>query len=84
MRRTRICRARATTTVAPSAVTLRNTPGAPVWMAVSLNIDAGRGAPGVVDSGNYTTYAGPVYVTARGECMGSAEPGAGTAAGALT
>ncbi|WP_244943072.1 spore-associated protein A [Streptomyces inhibens] len=51
------------------AVTIRNTPGAPVRMAVSLNIDAGRGAPGVVDSGNYRTYAGPVYLTARGECI---------------
>ncbi|WP_258052572.1 spore-associated protein A [Streptomyces sp. Ru73] len=52
------------------AVTIRNTPGTPaVWMAVSLAIDAGRGAPYVVDSGHYTTYAGPVYLDARGQCI---------------
>ncbi|MEU6114243.1 spore-associated protein A [Streptomyces sp. NPDC047117] len=52
------------------AVTIRNTPGnPPVWMAVSLAIDAGRDAPYVVDSGNYTTYAGPVYLDARGQCI---------------
>ncbi|MFI7406051.1 spore-associated protein A [Streptomyces sp. NPDC049541] len=51
------------------AVTLRNASGAPVSMAVTLGIDAGRGAPYVVDNGFYTTYAGPVYLDARGQCV---------------
>ncbi|MFF4910073.1 spore-associated protein A [Streptomyces sp. NPDC001260] len=51
------------------AVTIRNAPGAPVSTAVTLGIDAGRGAPAVVDNGLYTTYAGPVYLDARGQCI---------------
>ncbi|MEU6394744.1 spore-associated protein A [Streptomyces sp. NPDC046939] len=51
------------------AVTIRNTSGAPVRMAVTLAIDAGRGAPSVMDNGLYTSYAGPVYLSARGQCI---------------
>ncbi|MFD5077827.1 spore-associated protein A [Streptomyces sp. NPDC058371] len=51
------------------AVSIRNNPGTPVWMAVSLNIDAGRGAPSVTDSGSYSTYAGPIYLDAKGQCI---------------
>ncbi|MFD7705809.1 spore-associated protein A [Streptomyces sp. NPDC059785] len=51
------------------AVTVRNAPGEPVRMAITLGIDAGRGAPYVMDNDVYTTYAGPVYLDARGECI---------------
>ncbi|MHC3473200.1 spore-associated protein A [Streptomyces sp. 7R007] len=50
------------------AVTVRNTSGARIHMAVSLAaLDSGR--PAARDSGNYTSYAGPVYVSARGYCV---------------
>lgn len=50
------------------AVTIRNTPGAKIHMAVELNIDVDYEHNPVVDSGQYTSYAGPVYMSARGYC----------------
>ncbi|MFI6404991.1 spore-associated protein A [Streptomyces sp. NPDC050548] len=50
------------------AVTIRNTPGAKIHMAVELNIDVNYEHNPVVDSGQYTSYAGPVYMSARGYC----------------
>ncbi|MEV0736228.1 spore-associated protein A [Streptomyces sp. NPDC050549] len=50
------------------AVTIRNTPGAKIFMAVELNIDIDEEHNPVVDSGQYTSYAGPVYMSARGYC----------------
>jgi hypothetical protein len=49
-------------------VTIRNTPGAKIHMAVELNIDIDEEHNPVVDSGQYTSYAGPVYMSARGYC----------------
>ncbi|MCD9876015.1 spore-associated protein A [Streptomyces guryensis] len=50
------------------AVTIRNTTGAKTHMEVTLKaIDSGERT--AVDSGQYTSYAGPVYVNARGYCV---------------
>ncbi|GAA2450615.1 spore-associated protein A [Streptomyces glaucus] len=51
------------------AVTIRNTPGAPVYMAVELNALVGHETTPDRDNGQYTTYAGPVYVDGRGLCI---------------
>ncbi|MET7489541.1 spore-associated protein A [Streptomyces sp. NPDC005538] len=50
------------------AVTIRNAPGAKIFMAVELNVSVGHESTPVVDSGQYTSYAGPVYMPARGQC----------------
>ncbi|MFJ2608961.1 spore-associated protein A [Streptomyces sp. NPDC091279] len=50
------------------AVTIRNTTGAKISLSVRLEI-AGKPATAVVDKGLYTSYAGPVYLAARGECI---------------
>lgn len=47
-------------------VTVRNAPGAPLYMTANL---ASRNAEPIEDSGYYTTYAGPVYLAARGQCV---------------
>lgn len=50
------------------AVTVRNTTGAKIHMEVTLKaIDSSR--PAAKDSGQYTSYAGPVYVNGRGYCV---------------
>ncbi|MFI6565501.1 spore-associated protein A [Streptomyces sp. NPDC050534] len=50
------------------AVTVRNTTGAKIHMEVALKaIDSSQ--PAAKDSGQYTSYAGPVYVTGRGYCV---------------
>lgn len=50
------------------AVTIRNTAGAKIHMEVSLGaLDSGQ--PSGRDSGQYTSYAGPVYVNGRGHCV---------------
>ena len=49
-------------------VTVRNTPGAAVLMNAMLWASADP-AGGVSDEGKYTTYAGPVYLNARGQCI---------------
>ncbi|WNV84395.1 spore-associated protein A [Umezawaea sp. Da 62-37] len=48
-------------------VTVRNSPGAklPMGARVSRSSDPGW----VYDNGDYTTYAGPVYRSAPGECV---------------
>jgi hypothetical protein len=50
------------------AVTVRNTTGARTHMEVTLKaLDSGQAT--AVDSGQYTSYAGPVYVNGRGYCV---------------
>jgi hypothetical protein len=51
------------------AVTVRNTSGAPVYVAVSLNVLAGHETTPARDSGQYRSYAGPVYYAARNLCV---------------
>ncbi|MEU1291723.1 spore-associated protein A [Streptomyces sp. NPDC005840] len=50
------------------AVTVRTTTGAKIRMSVRLEA-VGTGTAPVEDSGLYTSYAGPVYVAARGHCV---------------
>ncbi|WP_369248297.1 hypothetical protein [Streptomyces sp. R41] len=52
------------------AVTVRNNPGARVFMEVTLDTDPTSGNP-ARDYGSFTTYAGPVYKEhpKAGECM---------------
>ncbi|GAA2505142.1 spore-associated protein A [Streptomyces longisporus] len=50
------------------AVTIRNTTGARTYMQVTLKaIDSSE--PVAKDSGQYTSYAGPVYINGRGHCV---------------
>jgi uncharacterized low-complexity protein len=51
------------------AVTIRNTTGAKIYMAVELNIVTDHETTPVRDNGKYTSYAGPVYMSARGHCI---------------
>ncbi|MFC7328673.1 spore-associated protein A [Marinactinospora rubrisoli] len=48
-------------------VTIRTTPGTATFMEAFLKRSSS--STWVRDDGNYTTYAGPVYVAARGECV---------------
>jgi hypothetical protein len=47
-------------------VTIADNPGRRRHMAAKVSL---AGDPWKVDSGNFTTYAGPVYVTARDRCI---------------
>jgi len=47
-------------------VTIRNTPGTAEPMCAEVSL---AGAPWNIDCGNYTTYAGPVYVHAAKQCI---------------
>ena len=49
-------------------VTIRKDPGAPISMYAYLDNLDNPGYP-AYDSGEYTTYAGPVYRYARGSCV---------------
>ncbi|MFJ9413172.1 spore-associated protein A [Streptomyces sp. NPDC101227] len=49
-------------------VTVRNSPGKPVYMYTYLAASDGSSDP-VYDSGLYTSYAGPVYLAAKGLCV---------------
>jgi len=51
------------------AVTIRNSPGTAIRVAVSLNVILDHESTPAVDSGIYTTYAGPVYYPARNLCI---------------
>ena len=48
-------------------VTVRTNPGAATLMEAALKRSSS--STWNVDSGNYTTYAGPVYVSAPGQCV---------------
>jgi hypothetical protein len=48
-------------------VTVRTTPGTATLMEAYLKRSSS--STWVKDSGNYTTYAGPVYVSAAGQCV---------------
>lgn len=50
------------------AVTVRSNPGGVQSMGVAVRI-SGNPSSVVVDSGEYTTYAGPVYLHAAGQCI---------------
>lgn len=50
------------------AVTVRDTVGAKIRMGVKLEA-VGAGTAPVEDNGLYTSYAGPVYIAARGHCV---------------
>jgi hypothetical protein len=47
-------------------VTVRNNPGARKDMSARISL---AGKPWIEDTGNFTTYAGPVYVSARDKCI---------------
>ncbi|MGW9432516.1 spore-associated protein A [Streptomyces decoyicus] len=49
-------------------VTVRNSPGKPVYMYTYLTATDGS-SDWVYDSGQYTSYAGPVYLPAKGICV---------------
>ncbi|GGU93305.1 spore-associated protein A [Streptomyces albospinus] len=49
-------------------VTVRNSPGKPVFLYTYLGPSDGS-SDTVFDSGNYTSYAGPVYLAAKGRCV---------------
>ncbi|UQA97237.1 spore-associated protein A [Streptomyces halobius] len=49
-------------------VTVRNSPGTPTYMYTYLGPTDGSSDP-VFDSGEYTSYAGPVYLPAKGVCV---------------
>lgn len=48
-------------------VTIRNTPGKRVPMVAQLTVTSTSET--AADNGNYTTYAGPVYLHAAGRCV---------------
>ncbi|MDT3398106.1 spore-associated protein A [Streptomyces sp. B1866] len=57
-------------------VTQRSAAGPAVWMSAWVQLVEDHESTPVVDSGKYTSYAGPVYLPARGYCVnwgGSAE-----------
>ncbi|MFD8545859.1 spore-associated protein A [Streptomyces sp. NPDC059649] len=49
-------------------VTVRNKPGKPVYVYTYITATDGS-SDWVYDSGQYTTYAGPVYLPAKGRCV---------------
>ncbi|MEU9118976.1 spore-associated protein A [Streptomyces sp. NPDC048506] len=49
-------------------VTVRNSPGKPVYMYTYLTATDGS-SDWISDSGQYTSYAGPVYLPAKGICV---------------
>ncbi|MEW2546901.1 spore-associated protein A [Streptomyces sp. NPDC047002] len=67
------------TTKKNCVVTVRANPGSAVHMTASLGL--GSHTRDVVDEGNYTTYAGPVYLSAPGQCVSWRGEIAGTVAG---
>lgn len=50
-------------------VTVRNTKGTAVYMRASVRVLITKDTQPVVDEGQYTKYAGPVYVTGKGHCI---------------
>jgi hypothetical protein len=50
------------------AVTVRTKPGAAVYMQAKV-FQTNHTQVSASDSGAYTTYAGPVYIPGRGECV---------------
>ncbi|WP_159942915.1 MULTISPECIES: spore-associated protein A [unclassified Nocardiopsis] len=51
------------------AVTVRANPGTALPMAVGLKRTSDSPSQAQQDEGNYTTYAGPVYRSAAGQCV---------------
>ncbi|MEK8172315.1 spore-associated protein A [Streptomyces sp. M19] len=50
-------------------VTVRNGTGTAVPMSAWIQLAEDHETTPVVDSGEYTTYAGPVYLAAKGQCV---------------
>lgn len=50
-------------------MTIRNAPGAKIYLSVGLNALVGHETTPVRDSGQYTSYARPVHVDGRGHCI---------------
>lgn len=50
-------------------VTVRNETGEPLHMAASVRALDEEGTPAEVDEGEFTSYAGPVYVKGAGLCI---------------
>lgn len=50
-------------------VTVRNTPGAPLYMTAGVKLSGTPWSSSTTDEGDYTTYAGPRYVYAPGHCI---------------
>lgn len=50
-------------------VTVRNETGDPLRMAASVRALDEEGTPAEVDEGEFTSYAGPVYVKGKGLCI---------------
>ncbi|MFJ1708005.1 spore-associated protein A [Kitasatospora sp. NPDC088346] len=50
------------------AVTVRDSPGSPVYVLASISLATG-GNPWYKDGDYYGSYAGPVYVHAPGQCI---------------
>lgn len=50
------------------AVTIRDNPGTAMFMDAGIQL-AGNRASEVHDPGQWTTYAGPVYLSAAGQCI---------------
>jgi hypothetical protein len=53
-------------------VTVRNSPGAATHMIAAIRLSYTESSPPgnwVIQDGNYTTYAGPVYLHAPGHCI---------------
>ncbi|GAA3745309.1 spore-associated protein A [Streptomyces tremellae] len=67
------------TTKKNCVVTVRANPGSAVHMTASLGL--GTHTRDVVDEGDYTTYAGPVYLSAPGQCVSWRGEIAGAVAG---
>jgi hypothetical protein len=67
------------TTKKNCVVTVRTMSGAAVHMTASLGL--GTHTRDVWDEGNYTTYAGPVYLSAPGQCVSWRGEIAGAVAG---
>ncbi|MFB7666387.1 spore-associated protein A [Kitasatospora sp. NPDC056138] len=50
-------------------VTVRNSPGAKLWMTAGVKRSGTDWSTTTTDAGSYSTYAGPKYVYAPGSCI---------------
>ncbi|HEV7625875.1 MAG TPA: spore-associated protein A [Streptomyces sp.] len=50
-------------------VTVRNKKGEPIHMSASVRALDGKDTPPVVEEGDFTSFAGPVYVKGAGFCI---------------
>lgn len=50
-------------------VTVRKSTGDPIHMSASVRVLTDQDTKPVVDEGDFTSYAGPVYVKGKGDCI---------------